>query len=264
MHELLETLRKLTLEKAVANITVGDVAERAGVSHQDVIERLGPAHHFAAVLSFHEAKEAPIDTRVRILESAGRVFARKGLQKATLDEVAADAGVTKGAIYWHFKNKNDLFFSLLDYRFDQHEGPIRGNLEQVLSAAKNNPLKALSDSFTQNLQRVTDDPEWIGLFVESLAQARDPAVRARFSGIYERGWDISEDITRVFIEQGIMREGIDTKSQAVFWNVLFDGLTLAWYINRDTLDVQPLIESFFETLWHGIKPTAQGKEEKQK
>lgn len=52
------------------------------------------------------------ETRHRILDAAERVFYAKGVSTATLEDVAREAGVTRGAIYWHFNNKTDLFLAL--------------------------------------------------------------------------------------------------------------------------------------------------------
>lgn len=57
-----------------------------------------------------ESKE---NTRRLLLEAAERVFRRQGYQRATLDSIAAEAGFTKGAVYWHFRSKEDLFIQLL-------------------------------------------------------------------------------------------------------------------------------------------------------
>jgi TetR/AcrR family transcriptional regulator, acrAB operon repressor len=51
-------------------------------------------------------------TRLEILAAARKVFARQGVTRTTLEEVAATAGVTRGAIYWHFDNKTELFFAM--------------------------------------------------------------------------------------------------------------------------------------------------------
>lgn len=53
-------------------------------------------------------------TRQKILSAAERVFYEKGVSNTTLEEVAKAAGVTRGAIYWHFANKTDLFLALHD------------------------------------------------------------------------------------------------------------------------------------------------------
>ena len=53
-------------------------------------------------------------TRESLLDAAEQVFLKRGVARATLEEVARHAGVTRGAIYWHFSNKNDLFEAMLD------------------------------------------------------------------------------------------------------------------------------------------------------
>jgi AcrR family transcriptional regulator len=55
-------------------------------------------------------------TRARLLDAAGQVFARRGFHAATVDEVADAAGYTKGAVYSNFANKDELFLALLDLR----------------------------------------------------------------------------------------------------------------------------------------------------
>jgi TetR/AcrR family acrAB operon transcriptional repressor len=57
-------------------------------------------------------KEDSERTRRRIIAAARRVFARQGVRRTTLEEVARAAGVTRGAIYWHFAGKTDLFYAM--------------------------------------------------------------------------------------------------------------------------------------------------------
>jgi TetR/AcrR family acrAB operon transcriptional repressor len=59
-------------------------------------------------------KELSEKTRQDILDAAFEVFTRKGFMRTTLSDVACAAGVTRGAIYWHFKDKVDLFMALSD------------------------------------------------------------------------------------------------------------------------------------------------------
>ena len=55
-------------------------------------------------------------TREGLIAQAHRVFLRRGFQAATLEEIAAEAGVTKGAVYSNFESKADLFMAVLDGR----------------------------------------------------------------------------------------------------------------------------------------------------
>ena len=92
-----------------------------------------------------QPQSEPVDTRERILAAAGHVFARKGYQAASLDEVASAAGMTKGAIYWHFRSKSDLFFALLDYKFEQNITPVPEELRAAAAAAMTgDPRQALT------------------------------------------------------------------------------------------------------------------------
>ncbi len=61
-----------------------------------------------------KTKEQTELTRRRILDVALDVFAEKGYSRTSLQEIAARAGFTRGAVYWHFKNKADLFMALAE------------------------------------------------------------------------------------------------------------------------------------------------------
>jgi AcrR family transcriptional regulator len=87
-------------------------------------------------------------TQAKLLKAAGAVFAGRGYHAATLDEIASRAGVSKGALYYNFASKEDLFLALLADRLG--EGPA--DLEE----------------FAQRLER---DPRWAPLFFEFMAWA---------------------------------------------------------------------------------------------
>src|SRR2546430_1523989 len=83
-------------------------------------------------------KEKQAHTRQCLMKSAARVFARRGLQQASIDEVAEDAGFTKGAFYANFKSKEELFLAMLDERFTQRIEDI----ERVIADEGSGPEKA--------------------------------------------------------------------------------------------------------------------------
>src|SRR5205823_1982312 len=58
------------------------------------------------------------ETRAELLSAALRVFAQRGYRQASVDEIAAEAGYSKGALYWHFSSKEELLVALLDERID--------------------------------------------------------------------------------------------------------------------------------------------------
>jgi AcrR family transcriptional regulator len=119
-----------------------------------------------------EQKEA---TRARLLESAARVFARRGFHAASVEEVAEEAGFSKGAVYSNFSGKEDLFLAMVDARFEQRLEDVRRAVSQA-----GPPGAAARRAGTEFIQTVAADPDWLPLFLEVWSYAqRNPAVRRR-------------------------------------------------------------------------------------
>ena len=137
-------------------------------------------------------KEKQAHTRFCLMESAARVFTRRGLQQASIDEVAGDAGFTKGAFYANFKSKEELFLAMLDERFAQRIEEI----DRVWSSGGDIRDKARQAG--QDFAQYLSDDEWSRLFFEFAAYAarneefrqelvtRYRALRARVADIYSR------------------------------------------------------------------------------
>lgn len=105
------------------------------------------------------------------------MVAERGYRDATLDEVAKRAGYSKGAVYWHFASKDDLFFTLLDERLDQ---PWREAINAFESASADQDMAPeASRRFGEMLAGERDllllEQEYWSLAV------RDRKVRARYA-----------------------------------------------------------------------------------
>ena len=117
------------------------------------------------------------DTRARLLASAARVFARRGFHAASVEEVAEDAGFSKGAVYSNFASKEDLFLAMVEARFRDRLAAIRAAVAEP--GAPGEQARRSADSFIRTLAA---DPEWPPVFMEFWAYAqRDPSVRRRFA-----------------------------------------------------------------------------------
>jgi AcrR family transcriptional regulator len=118
-------------------------------------------------------KESQARTRSKLLEAAGKVFACRGMERATVDEVANEAGFTKGAFYANFKSKEELFLAMLDERF----GKRLDELDRVLEsgASFEDQARQAGQDFSDY---VTTDLEWSRLFFEFAVQGmRDEEFR---------------------------------------------------------------------------------------
>jgi AcrR family transcriptional regulator len=111
-------------------------------------------------------KEQQAHTRSCLMASAAKVFTRRGLQQASIDEVAEDAGFTKGAFYANFKNKEELFLAMLDERFAERIEDI----ERVIAGEGTTAEKARRAG-DDLVSMISADPEWERLFFEFSAYA---------------------------------------------------------------------------------------------
>lgn len=78
-------------------------------------------------------KKDALETRERLLESALDIMSEKPFANVTLTEIAERIGLSKGAIYWHFKNKDDVLVSLIENVCGQLEETLSSNLEHLES-----------------------------------------------------------------------------------------------------------------------------------
>src|SRR3982750_1082626 len=98
-------------------------------------------------------KQEAEETRGRILDAAERVFHEKGVAHASLEDIAAVAEVTRGAIYWHFKDKAELF----DAMMQRVVLPAEDLLEQAGEQVKSDPLELLRHAAVSVLMRCARD-----------------------------------------------------------------------------------------------------------
>jgi AcrR family transcriptional regulator len=121
------------------------------------------------------------DTREQVLAAAARVFARNGFHATSLEAVAEEAGFSRGAVYYNFSDKGELFLELLDRRCAERAQDLREVFTDVDDGVEATSRQA-QVAAQQALDAMTGDPEWRALYLEFLAHAaRDAAFRRRFA-----------------------------------------------------------------------------------
>jgi AcrR family transcriptional regulator len=164
------------LPSSEINLTV--IAAKAGVSLPTVrklvggkaglrsyMQRIGVAPSF-------EGERTP----ERLLDAARKLFATQGYDGASLDDVAAAAGMTKGAVYHHFESKADLFWALAKERLSGQMdiADDADAVDQAWDEAK------LTDVLKNVLHQSADDQDWARLHYEILSRTRDPDAKRHF------------------------------------------------------------------------------------
>jgi AcrR family transcriptional regulator len=165
------------------------------------------------------------ETREGILAAASRVFASNGFQGTSLDAVAEEAGFSRGAVYYNFADKEELFLELLDRRCAERARDIRevfgsggGDLDTTAEQAQLAAREALD--------AMVGDPEWRALYLEFLAHAaRDEGFRRAFA---ERTNEMRAALDEVVAERAALVDeqalGMSPQQLAVVIDALGVGL----------------------------------------
>lgn len=97
-------------------------------------------------------KEDAAETRQQILENALDLFSKKGYSRSTFVDIARQIGLSKGAVYWHFKSKTDLLVALIDYAMSQRGLQVDNPNDLPAS------LESLRDCYVGSAGMVLKDP----------------------------------------------------------------------------------------------------------
>jgi AcrR family transcriptional regulator len=122
------------------------------------------------------ASDQRVDSRTRLLDAAAHVFAERGYQGATVDQIVASAGLSKGTFYWNFSSKDELFGTLLDERLDK---PLRSLMELTRDAP---PEQATASDVSAGLERLMQNERQTLLLAHEywMAAVRDEGQARRY------------------------------------------------------------------------------------
>jgi len=202
-----------------------------------------------------KTKEEALETRTRILETAEQIFSEQGVSHTSLQDIAAAANVTRGAIYWHFKNKTDL----LDAMLQRVKTPIEEAVERSCDGNAPDPLEQLRHCALTALQLVSEGASAqrvceILLFkceyVAETADMRRRHVESRKIALarYEEGF-------RRAIEQGQLPQATDPKVAALGLHSLVHGLFMDWMLEPGQFDIKEVGSYAIDAFFDGLKAT---------
>lgn len=200
-----------------------------------------------------KTKEEALETRHAILDAAEKVFQEHGVSRTSLAEIAAAAGVTRGAIYWHFKNKADLFDAMIERVFD----PLEEKLAEVLAQQSEDPLQMLRDLAVYFIERVAAEPQYLRVleiswhkceYVGEMATSRDNHLECG-----NRYLSINEDAMRVAIARGTLSPKVDPRRAAVGLMAVIDGLVVNWTLDHQLFPLADYGIAAIDTYFAGLR-----------
>lgn len=197
-----------------------------------------------------KTKIESMKTRQHLLLAALEVFYRQGVTRSTLQEIAQEAGVTRGALYWHFKNKEELFEELFEYTF-QHIFPEQDNQQTI-----ENAWDYLRNQLITTLRHIAED-EIHRKFCNVLHMKceRTPynetitALTEKYHGMFLTR--ITE-MVKLCHQQGKLPKNIDIEFATLYLESNFVGLMKLWVFQSQRFDLvqcaERSIDATFATL----------------
>lgn len=186
--------------------------------------------------------EAKADNRRKVLAAAEAVFRREGFHGASLDQVAREAGFTKGAVYSQFDSKADLFFALLEGRSHERVATVRRITDEHGADADPRTLvRAQAQAFAAS---VSGEPDWWAVVIEFMSVvARNDELRARYATHHERLRSaIAADAERWAAARGAA-PALDPRAIATAIIGATNGLTLERLIAPDEVPEELYVET---------------------
>ncbi len=176
-------------------------------------------------------KDKAQETRNRILDAAEQVFSDRGVSRTSLNDIAEAAGVTRGAIYWHFQDKSELFCAMLGrvtMPMEELRDRAAGQLaEDPLAYIRAMALNILTRTATDaQCQRVFDVVVHKCEYLDEMAE-----VKQRFARMREGCLQKIEQGFRQAIKRGTIAR-VDPRLASVGLTALIDGVIMNWLVDR--------------------------------
>lgn len=171
-------------------------------------------------------------TREELISAAEKLFVARGFHATSVDEIAWEAGYTKGAVYSNFESKEDLFFAVYERRADLAVADIERMIEEAGPAAG---LERLASEVAQRRGR---DDGWLAVFFEFWAHAvRNAELRVRFAGIHSRVLEPLVAAVERFADERGIEMPVDARRLNVAMNAMQLGLSLERLTQPEVVDV---------------------------
>ncbi len=188
------------------------------------------------------------ERREQIITAATAVFARRGFHEARMDDIVKESGLSKGALYWYFKSKDDIIAAIMD-RFIDRE--IEG-LEAALKLDKpaSDKLLQLGGMFVEEMRGMTDLMPILYEFYAVASRKKDvrkallryfQPTRGLLAALIQQGCDSGEFVP------------VEADVVAVDLIALFEGLLLLAVLDPKGIDLQEMGESGIRLIVEGLR-----------
>lgn len=201
-------------------------------------------------------KEEAQATRDLLLDTAELVFQQRGVSRTSLNEIAAAAGVSRGAIYWHFEDKADLFNAMMA----RVTLPMEEEIGCASDPAGTDPIGEMRRSVLEALHKTANDPQVRRVF--EIATHKVEYVD-EMSGVRERHLQVRNDCLAhvqkalaLAMKRGQIGSRVPARSLALGMHALIDGLIQNWMLDPPAFDLVKVGKQVLDAYLAGFAPGA--------
>lgn len=200
-------------------------------------------------------KEEAEATRQQIMDNALCLFSQQGVSRTSLADIASKAGVTRGAIYWHFSNKEELFCAL----WQEFCGPMMQRIVATSDASEPDPYGKMRLLLIEMLTLAAESPRHQQMFriLHSLLlpDAEDDALREMLRVELRFYLARLQEALDHAVAKAQLPQQLDTCRAAVFLQCTLDGFILNWLSRHENLKLPEqavaLVDGLLLALQHG-------------
>jgi AcrR family transcriptional regulator len=177
-------------------------------------------------------------TREELLVAARKVFLRRGFRGATLEEIADEAGYTKGAVYSNFAGKDDLYLALLDAHYEER---VAAYAEMMLDEQTfEDAIRAVGRFMTASDAR---NPDWLPTLAEFIAHAaRDESLRRAYVRTRERFLVAIADVIEALCDRHGLTLRVPPREAARASSLLARGYSAERRLDPDAVPPEMFVE----------------------
>jgi TetR/AcrR family acrAB operon transcriptional repressor len=201
-------------------------------------------------------KEEAQATRELILDAAERVFHQRGVSRTSLQEIAKEAGLTRGAIYWHFENKSELFQAMME----RVTLPMMVRMSAVAPEDEQWPLEKIRRNTIDAFRQVVHEPQVRRVFeiamqrVEYVDEMQEMQTR-KISGRNECMDDMQMLLGKARAN-GQIRADVDVLKATIGLFALIGGIKYNWLLDPTAFDLEVLGIDSVNTYLQGLGAAA--------
>ena len=192
-------------------------------------------------------------TRAAILDAAEVLFYQHGVSRTTLEKIATAANVTRGAIYWHFQNKADLFNAMLER--------VRLPFQHMLEALDNNtsaePFEQIRQLYISGLQLIAGSEQHHRVLTIVFHRCEyidelNPAVNAQ-DQLDEQAVTVLQRAFERAAAAGTLRDGVSPRLAAMSMHMYVGGIISHFLLKPQQCDLRQHAPALIDTMLQGLK-----------